>query len=61
MIKEKACKNCGRVVKNNICPICKNTKLTRNWKGSVIIIQTDSEIAKDMGITEPGKYALEVK
>jgi len=56
----KACKNCRRIIdKGNVCPVCKSTDLTTNWKGFVIVIDpTNSEIAKKLGIKLPGKYAL---
>ncbi|MDD5416439.1 MAG: DNA-directed RNA polymerase subunit E'' [Candidatus Aenigmarchaeota archaeon] len=58
---DKACKLCRRIVKGNICPVCKTTELSKNWKGVLIVIETDSEIAKKAGITAPGRYAVTVK
>ncbi len=58
---EKACKNCRRLVKGNICPICKTTELTSNWKGVILVLDSRSEIAKEAGITTPGKYAARVR
>ena len=58
---EKACRNCRRLVKGSICPICKSTDLTKSWRGSLIILNAESEIAKEAGITTPGKYAVRVK
>jgi len=58
---EKACKNCRRLVKGNICPACKSTDLTRNWRGILFVIDSTSEIAREAGITAPGKYAIKVK
>lgn len=58
---EKACRNCRRLVKGNICPICKSNDLTKSWRGSLVIISADSEIAKEAGITSPGRYAVRVK
>lgn len=41
------------------CPVCKSRNLSVSWKGLVIINDsTDSEIAKELGIEAPGKYAL---
>ena len=58
----RACKECKRIVKGNICPACKTSELTRNWKGIVIVINpSESLIAKEAGITAPGKYAIRVK
>ena len=58
---EKACKTCRRLVKGNICPICKSTELTRSWRGIILVLNAESEIAKEAGITSPGKYASKVK
>ncbi len=58
---EYACRICKRIIKSNVCPVCKSTDVTKNWKGLIIIIDTDSEIAKASGITAPGKYAIKVK
>jgi DNA-directed RNA polymerase subunit E" len=58
---EKACKICRRLVKGNICPVCKSTELTTSWKGIIQILNPDCEIAKEAGITAPGRYASRVK
>ena len=58
---EKACKICRRLVKSNFCPVCKTSELTKNWKGILVVIDANSEIAKEAGITAPGKYAVRVK
>lgn len=60
MPTSKACKKCRRIIeKGNVCPVCKSTDLTTNWKGFVIVIDPlNSEIAKKLGIKLPGKYAL---
>ena len=60
MGKEKACRTCRFVVEDlKECPVCKGTAFTTFWRGYVVIIDPEkSEIAKKMGITTPGKYAL---
>ena len=61
MVK-KACQDCKRIVdeKAKGCPVCKTQNLTRNFQGSVVIFNVDSETAKKLEITAPGKYALKV-
>ncbi|MCS4542156.1 MAG: DNA-directed RNA polymerase, subunit E'' [Euryarchaeota archaeon] len=60
--KEKACRNCRRIIKGDVCPICKSTTLTDDWSGYLIIVDPNtSEIAKTMRINVPGKYALRVR
>ncbi|MBU3905125.1 MAG: DNA-directed RNA polymerase subunit E'' [Nanoarchaeota archaeon] len=58
---EKACKLCRRIVKGNICPACKTTELSKNWKGILVVVDPESEIAKVAGIAAPGRYAVKVK
>ena len=58
---ERACKTCRRLVKGNVCPACKTSDLTKNWRGVLLVIDPESEIAKEAGISTPGKYALKVK
>jgi DNA-directed RNA polymerase subunit E" len=57
---DKACRNCKRIIeKGDVCPVCGGTDLTTNWKGFVIVFTpADSLIAKQIGATQPGKYAL---
>jgi len=43
------------------CPVCKNNVLSDSWSGLVVIYDTDSEIAEEMGIQTPGRYAIRVK
>ncbi len=60
--KEKVCKTCRRFVLDEKCPACGMKNFTKTWKGVVIINDpNESEIAKLLGITAPGKYALWVK
>ena len=60
MATSKACKKCKRIIeKGSICPACQSKDLTTNWKGFTIILNPEqSQIAKKMGVTLPGKYAL---
>jgi DNA-directed RNA polymerase subunit E" len=58
---EKACRTCRRLVKGNICPVCKNSELATGWKGLLLVIDPNSEIAKEAGITSPGKFAIKIK
>jgi len=42
------------------CEVCKSTNLSTSWKGFVVVVNPESEIAKILNINEPGKYALYV-
>jgi DNA-directed RNA polymerase subunit E" len=58
---EKACKICKRLLKGNLCPACKSSELTANWKGVLVVFDANSEIAKEAAITAVGKYAVRTK
>jgi DNA-directed RNA polymerase subunit E" len=58
---KKACRECKAiVVKGNVCPACKGTDLTTSFQGTIVIFDVNSEIAKKLGITVPGRYAIKV-
>jgi DNA-directed RNA polymerase subunit E" len=60
-MKEKACKECGRVTQGDVCITCR-TPTSADWIGYVNIIDPEkSEIAKKLNINAKGKYALRVK
>jgi len=56
----QVCRNCRRFTTKQVCPVCKSTNLSTSWKGLVVIIDPEGEIAKILGIKEPGRYALYV-
>lgn len=59
---EKACKKCRRLITTgNECPICRSKDLTTSWSGLLIVYDTESEIAKKVGIASPGRYAIRVR
>jgi DNA-directed RNA polymerase subunit E" len=59
---EQACRECHRIVEGLVCPICGSSALSKDWSGYVFIIDPQrSTVAKKLGITLPGKYALKVR
>ena len=56
----QVCRNCRRFTTQKVCPYCKSTNLSSSWKGLVVIIDVNSELAKVLNINEPGRYALYV-
>ena len=58
--KTQVCRNCRRFTTEKVCPNCKSTNLSGSWKGAVVILDVNSEVAKALNISEPGKYALYV-
>ncbi len=59
--REKACKECRRLVQGRECPACKTTDLTKNWEGMAIIVNPESELAETLNIKTPGKYAIKMR
>lgn len=59
------CRDCHSVIEEpdaETCPKCGSSSLTEDWSGYVIITHPEtSQIAKEMEVTEPGKYALKVR
>ena len=47
-------------MKGNVGPVCHSTDITTSFQGIVVIFDAESEIAKKLGITAPGKYAVKV-
>jgi DNA-directed RNA polymerase subunit E" len=60
MKRLQACRKCKRLTKEKVCPYCNSTDLTSSWKGSLVVLDLESEIAKTLGIKEKGRYALYV-
>lgn len=58
--KTQVCRNCRRFTTEKVCPFCKSTNLSSSWKGMVIVLDVNSEVAKTLNVNEPGKYALYV-
>jgi|TARA_B100001971_G_C18234472_1_gene566192 DNA-directed RNA polymerase subunit E" len=60
-MKERACKECKRITKLDVCINCKSPT-SRDWLGYVSIIDTNnSEVSRKLKIDSTGKFALRVK
>ncbi len=59
-MSEKACMKCHLITEEKECPRCKTSKLSNRWSGLFIVLDNESELAKETGFTI-GKYALKVK
>jgi len=59
---DKACKRCRLIIsQGDTCPLCGSTDLTAKWSGYIIILNAEkSEVAKKLGITVNGTYALNI-
>lgn len=59
--REHACRKCRTLTSGKICPNCKSTELSGEWTGLVIILESaNSQVAKTLQISKPGRYALKV-
>ena len=57
-----ACKECHLILEENSCPRCPDSDVSREWQGFVEILNPEkSDLAKEMGIRTPGRYALRVR
>ena len=61
-MKKKACKMCKSLTDADECPQCKSKKFTTTWQGRIIILdEQKSDIAKKIGMTQKGEYAIKVR
>lgn len=59
--KLKACKECSFLDEADICPRC-GGQMSVEWRGFLAVTDFEkSEIAKRMGISANGRYALKVR
>ena len=57
----RACKQCSRLSETDTCPVC-GGQTSKEWQGFLVVTDFEkSEIAKRMGISSNGKYALKVR
>jgi len=65
MAKRLACRDCHRIQETEeteACISCGSTSLTEDWAGYVVISHPEkSQVAAEMNVTDPGKYALKVR
>ncbi len=58
----RACKECSFITEeSDTCPVC-GGQTSKEWQGFLVVTDFEkSEIAKKMGITRNGRYALKVR
>jgi len=59
----KACKSCRLIVPEDAaqCPNCGSAEFANNWRGMLAVLDPEKScIAKRLGISRPGVYALEL-
>ncbi len=61
-MKKKVCKKCRIFYDGEQCPICKGTATASVWRGRLYIADKEnSTIAKKVGLTRNGEYAIKVR
>lgn len=59
---KKVCEKCRLFVEKDVCPLCQGKQFTDKWKGRVYIVDAEkSLVAKKLGITVKGEYAVRIK
>lgn len=59
---EKACRDCRMVTTRSRCPNCGSDRLSKDFTGIMIIMDVEgSQLARLIGVTRPGTYALRVR
>jgi len=58
----KICRECKMIYESgNECPNCSSKESSENFKGHVIVFDAEqSEIAKNIGVTKKGNYAIKI-
>ena len=57
-----ACKECHLILDDKSCQRCPDSEVSREWQGFVEVLNPEkSDLAKEMGIRTPGRYALRVR
>ncbi len=61
-MKRKVCRKCKRFYEGEVCPVCKENKVANSWQGRIFILDSSkSLIAKKIGITINGEYAIRIR
>jgi RNA polymerase subunit RPABC4/transcription elongation factor Spt4 len=57
----RACRDCKRIIaKGTACVVCKTSNTTTNFQGTIVIFDPESAVAKKLGITAAGTYAIKI-
>lgn len=62
-MKSKACKLCRTIFdEGEKCPKCESKENTDSFKGRIVVLNPEkSEIAKNLGLTEKGNFAIKTR
>ncbi|MEO2154880.1 MAG: transcription elongation factor subunit Spt4 [Nanoarchaeota archaeon] len=59
--KFKACTNCRFLTDGDKCPLCGSTDLTINWQDAILVVDSNSKMAKLAKIDKEGIFAVFIK
>ncbi len=62
MAVEKACKKCKTIYEGSKCSKCGSDEKANVFKGKIIVFDPEkSEVAKNLGFNEKGKFAVRLR
>ncbi len=62
MSKKKICRACKYFYEGAECTLCKSKETATSWQGRMAILdQEKSAIAKKIGLTAKGEYAIKIR
>ncbi len=58
---ERACTRCNYISFEKTCPLC-GTETSSDWTGLIVVVDpAESQLAEELNINSPGRYALKVR
>lgn len=61
-MRERACRECRAITTGDRCWNCGSTNLSNAYSGLIVVlVPEESELAKLLNITKPGRYAIKVE
>ena len=59
VVKDKACKECGHLTKEDVCGNCNSRQFADKYKGTIVIFENDNSVVADKAkTTGNGKFAI---
>ncbi len=61
MSKKKICKSCKMFIEADECPVCHSAQFANSFKGRLHILDAGkSDVAKKIGVSHNGEYAIKL-
>ncbi len=59
VVKDRACKECGHLTKEDICSNCNSRQFADKYKGTIVIFDNDNSVVSEKAkTTGNGKFAI---